>query len=207
MYSAAGIILAGGYSKRMGQDKALLPCPNNQQISISFVEQLATLLLSACSEVILVTRDVNQATDYARYVSSLVHIVTDKTPDIGPLMGLYSGLCAMRSSHALVTAVDTPFLQSSVISFLLSEPLNEQLVIPIVNNLPQVLLAIYPDTILPAIEERLQAGRRDPRALLQVAKVQFIEEEQLRAVDPHLLSFVNINTPEELASSKTSFLP
>ena len=106
MYSAAGIILAGGYSKRMGQDKALLPCPNNQQIS--FVEQLATLLLSACSEVILVSRDVSQATDYARSVSSLVHIVTDKIPDIGPLMGLYSGLCAMRSSHALVTAVDTP---------------------------------------------------------------------------------------------------
>lgn len=205
MYSAAGIILAGGYSKRMGQDKALLPCPNNQQIS--FIEQLATLLLSACSEVILVTRDVSQAADYARYVSSLVHIVTDKTPDIGPLMGLYSGLRAMRSSHALVTAVDTPFLQSSVISFLLSEPLDEQLVIPIVNNLPQVLLAIYPGTILPTIEERLQAGRRDPRALLQVAKVQFIEEEQLRAVDPHLLSFVNINTPEEFASSKTSFLP
>jgi len=205
MYSAAGIILAGGYSKRMGQDKALLPCPNNQQIS--FVEQLATLLLSVCSEVILVTRDVSQATDYARYMSSLVHIVTDKTSDIGPLMGLYSGLCAMRSSHALVTAVDTPFLQSSIISFLLSHPLNEQLVIPIVNNLPQVLLAVYPVTILPAIEERLQAGRRDPRALLQVTKVHFIEEEQLHAVDPQLLSFININTPEEFASSKTSFLP
>ena len=64
---------------------------------------------------------------------------------------------------------------------MLSEPLNEQLVIPIVNNFPQVLLAVYPGTILPAIEERLQVGRRDPRALLQVAKIHFIEEEQLRA--------------------------
>ena len=187
----------------MGQDKAFLPCPNNQQFC--FVEQVATLLLSACSEVILVARNMSQAADYARYVPSLVHIVTDKIPDMGPLMGLYSGLCAMQSSHALVTAVDTPFLQSSVISFLLSEPLDEQLLIPIVNDLPQVLLAVYPHTILATIEEQLHARRRDPRALLEVAKVHFIEEEQLRAVDPQLRSFVNINTPEEFTSSKTSF--
>src|SRR5437588_6444677 len=124
---------------------------------------------------------------------------------MGPLMGLYSGLCAMQSSHALVTAVDTPFLQSSIISFLLSESQDEQLLIPSVNELPQVLLAVYPRIILTAIEERLRMGRRDPRALLEVAKVHFIEEEQLRAVDPQLCSFVNINTPEEFASSKTFF--
>ncbi len=203
MYSAAGIILAGGRSKRMGQDKALLPCPVNQQIS--FVEQLATLLLSTCSEVILVARDVSQAAIYTRYVPSPVRIVTDKIPDTGPLMGLYSGLCVMRSSHALVSAVDTPFLQSSVISFLLSQPLDEQLLIPIVNDLPQVLLAVYPHTILPIIEEQLHAGRRDPRSLLQVAKVRFIKEEQLRPIDPQVCSFVNINTPEEFASFRTSF--
>ena len=205
MYSAAGIILAGGSSKRMGQDKALLPCPDNQQIS--FVERLATLLLSACREVILVVRDVNQAAVYTRHVPPSVHIVTDKVPDTGPLMGLYSGLCVMRSSHALVTAVDTPFLQFSIISFLLSEFIGNQPVIPIVDNFPQVLLAVYPRTILPMIEAKLQAGRRDPRALLQVAEVHFLEEMQLRAVDPQLRSFVNINTPEDFASCKTSFLP
>jgi molybdopterin-guanine dinucleotide biosynthesis protein A len=202
MHSAAGIILAGGYSKRMGQDKALLPCPDNPQVS--FVEQLATRLLSACTEVILVVRDVSQASAYAKYIP-FVHIVTDKVPNRGPLMGLYSGLCAMRSSHALVTAVDTPLLQSSVISFLLSKPADEQLIIPIVNGFAQVLLAIYPRKILPIIEATLQARRRDPRALLQVAKVDFIEEEQLRAVDPQLRSFININTPDEFANCKTSF--
>jgi molybdopterin-guanine dinucleotide biosynthesis protein A len=203
MHSAAGIILAGGRSKRMGQDKAFLPCPDNRQLC--FVERIATLLLSACSEVILVARDMSQASDYARHLPSPVRIVTDKIPNEGPLMGLYSGLCVMQSSHALVTAVDTPFLQSSMISFLLSEPLDEQLLIPLVNDLPQVLLAVYPRTILPAIEERLQAGRRDPRSLLQTTKVHFIEEEQLRAIDPQLRSFVNINTPEDFVSSKTFF--
>jgi molybdopterin-guanine dinucleotide biosynthesis protein A len=205
MHSAAGIILAGGRSKRMGLDKAFLPCPDNRQMC--FVERIATLLLLACSEVILVARDMSQASDYARHLPSPVRIVTDKISDVGPLMGLYSGLCAMRSSHALVTAVDTPFLQSSMISFLLSEPVGNQLVIPIVDNFPQVLLAVYPRTILPVIKANLQAGRRDPRALLQVAEVHFLEEEQLRAVDPQLHSFVNINTPEDFAGSKTFFSP
>lgn len=189
----------------MGQDKALLPCPDNQQIS--FVEQLATLLLSACREVILVVRDVSQAATYARHVPSSVRIVTDKVPDTGPLMGLYSGLCEMQSSRALVTAVDTPFLEYSMISFLLSESVSNQPVIPIVDNFPQVLLAVYPRTMLPVIEAKLQAGRRDPRALLQVTEVRFLEEKQLRAVDSQLRSFVNINTPEDFASCKTSFLP
>jgi molybdopterin-guanine dinucleotide biosynthesis protein A len=205
MYSAAGIILAGGSSKRMGQDKALLLCPDNQQVP--FIRQLATLLLSACKEVILVVRDVNQAAVYTRHVPPSVHIVTDKIPNTGPLMGLYSGLCTMRSSHALVTAVDTPFIKLSLISLLLSEFVDNQLVIPIVDNFPQVLLAVYPRTILPVIEARLQAGRRDPRALLQVAEAHFLEEKQLRAVDPQLCSFVNINTPEDFANCKTSFLP
>jgi molybdopterin-guanine dinucleotide biosynthesis protein A len=94
-----------------------------------------------------------------------------------------------------------------LISLLLSEFVDNQLVIPIVDNFPQVLLAVYPRTILPVIEARLQAGRRDPRALLQVAEAHFLEEKQLRAVDPQLCSFVNINTPEDFANCKTSFLP
>jgi molybdenum cofactor guanylyltransferase len=67
-----------------------------------------------------------------------------------------------------------------------------------VNAVPQVLLALYPRTILPLIEERLQQGRRDLRCLLEVAPVQYIEEAELRKVDPELRSFVNLNTPEEL---------
>ena len=203
MYSAAGIILAGGHSKRMGQDKALLPCPDNQQLP--FVGQLATRLLSACKEVLLVVRDRSQVALYTRHVPFSVRIVTDHVPDTGPLMGLYSGLCAMQSSHALITAVDTPFLEISMISFLISKSIDNQLVIPIVDKFPQVLLAVYPRTLLPVIEARLQAGRRDPRALLQVAEVHFLEEEQLRAVDPQLRSFVNINTPEEFARCTANY--
>ena len=199
MQSAAGIILAGGQSRRMGRDKALLPLPGAKHVS--FVAHLATLLSELCCEVVLVTRDAAQAATYAPYLSSSIHLVSDQTPAIGPLMGLASGLSAIHSSHAVVTAVDMPFLQSALITFLLSQTLDDQLLVPLVNATPQVLLAIYPRTVLPLIEARLLAGRRDPRSLLEVARVHYLEETLLRQVDPGLRSFVNINTPRELAQT------
>lgn len=193
----SAIILVGGRSTRMGKDKALLPLPENKQRT--FVEHLVSLLSSLCQEVLLVARDAEQAALYAPLFRT--PIVTDIVPDSGPLMGLYSGLRAIHASHALVTAVDMPFIQPEMLSFLLSQPLDDALCIPLVATIPQVLLAIYPRSVLPFIEKQLQAGRRDPRSLLDVAQVRYIEEAQLRRIDPQLRSFMNVNTPEELLNA------
>src|SRR5437763_15256921 len=98
MFSSAGIILVGGRSRRMGRDKAHLPLPGNEHIT--FIEHLSSLLTTQCSEVVLVARDALQSSDY--YLPG-VHIVTDKVPDVCPLMGLSSGFSAIKASHALVT--------------------------------------------------------------------------------------------------------
>ncbi|MFL5690628.1 MAG: molybdenum cofactor guanylyltransferase [Ktedonobacteraceae bacterium] len=197
MQQVTGIILAGGVSRRMGTEKALLPLPGNKQLT--FVEYLASLLAEQCCEVLLVARDEAQAARYGKVAG--VRILVDKIPDRGPLMGLYSGLSAMDaavSSHALVMAVDMPLVQPALVAFLLAQPRSDALMVPVVNGVPQVLCAIYPHSVLPLVEQRLQEGRRDPRSLLEVAPVSYIEEAQLREVDPQLRSFVNVNTPEEL---------
>jgi molybdenum cofactor guanylyltransferase len=196
MQQVTGLLLAGGRSKRMGTDKALLPFPYSSQIS--FLQHLTQVMLGACKELVLVTRDVQQADTYVRYVSSLVRIVVDEIPDNGPLMGIYSGLRVVEASHAFVCAIDTPLLQPSLLTFLLTQCCDDTLVVPVVDDRPQVLLALYPRVLLPLIEERLQAGRRDPRSLLDVAAIRYIPEEQLRVVDPDLRSFLNVNTPEDL---------
>jgi molybdopterin-guanine dinucleotide biosynthesis protein A len=193
--SIAGIILAGGQSKRMGQNKALLPHPDNAQIS--FIGYLTAMLTSMCTEVLVVAHDATQAEEFAR---PGIGVVTDRVLDYGPLMGLYSGLSAIRTTHALVIAVDMPFVQPELVSFLLDQSLTDALLVPVVDNVPQVLLAVYPRTVLPLIEMHIQQGRRDLRSLLDVAPVQYIEEAQLRRVDPQLRSFVNVNTPEDLHS-------
>src|SRR6266852_407827 len=144
----------------MGKDKALLPLPGDQ--AVTFVEHLASVLVACCTEIVIVARDQAHA---AGYSLPGVRIAYDKVPDYGPLMGLYSGLSAIHTSHALVVAVDMPFV---------------------------------PPAILPSIEQRLPQGRHDLRCLLEAAHVQYIEEAQLREVDPQLRSFINVNTPGEL---------
>ena len=177
----------------MGKNKALLPFPGNP--SLSFIEHLSSTLSSLCPEVLIVARD---EADAANYTVPEVRVISDRVPDQGPLMGLYSGLNAIQAERALVVAVDMPFVQPALLAFLLSQSPSDKLLIPLVGNIPQVLLAIYPRSSLPVIESCLQEGRHDLRALLKVAPVHYIEEAQLRTVDPTLRSFININTPEEL---------
>ncbi len=192
MSDTACIILAGGRSTRMGTNKALLAHPGNPRTT--FVEHLVSTLTPFCPETILVVRDVS---DTANYTLPGVQVITDSMPGIGPLMGLYSGLSIMQAQRALLVAVDMPSIQPALIAFLLSYPVSDKLLIPIVHNAPQVLLAIYPRTILPLIEQRIQQGFRGLRFLLEVAPVEYIEEAQLRPVDPDLRSFINVNTPQD----------
>jgi molybdenum cofactor guanylyltransferase len=190
----SGILLAGGSSSRMGKNKALLSLPSNR--TVTFIEQLTSLLVEYCLETVVVARDQANAFEY---MFPGVQVIYDEIAGIGPLMGLFSGLSAINSARALVIAVDLPCVQPALLSFLLSQPLPaDSMLVPLVHNVPQVLLALYPRSILPLIKEQLQQGRRDLRCLLEVAPVQFVEEDQLRQIDPGLRSFLNINTPEDL---------
>ena len=156
----AGIILAGGRSSRMGSDKALLALPG--ATSLTFVEHLASLLAELCAEILLVARD-ESSREYA-FSSTRIRprVIYDQVPDQGPLMGLYSGLQAISCSHALVLAVDQPFVRPQLLTWLSAFPLDKQALIPHIQGIPQVLLARYPRAHLPLIAECLSAGRRDP---------------------------------------------
>ncbi|HZS76168.1 MAG TPA: molybdenum cofactor guanylyltransferase [Ktedonobacteraceae bacterium] len=189
---SAGIIMAGGRSRRMGTNKALLRLPGNA--ALTFLDSLVSVLTSLCEEVVIVAADASFEAWYARPGTRLVY---DQIPEHGPLMGLYSGLSAVSTSYALIVAVDMPCLQPALANFLLSQAQEDTLIVPRVGGIPQVLLAIYPRAVLPYIEQCLQNGRRDPRALLEVAPVRYIEEAELRKVDPNLRSFIGVNTPEE----------
>src|SRR5260370_16337093 len=98
----------------MGKDKALLPFPGSQ--AVTFVEHLASVLVACCTEVVTVARDQAHA---AGYSLPGMRIAYDKVPDYGPLMGLYSGLSAIHTSHSLVFSVDMPFFQPPLLSLLL----------------------------------------------------------------------------------------
>lgn len=181
----------------MGRDKALLPA--SHVAPLSFIERLASLLSELCPEVLLVARDQASVEEYLALPSmQFCRGVSDQLPGQGPLMGLYSGLQACSFSHALVLAVDLPLVTPALLSWLGSFPYTEEALIPLVDDFPQVLLARYARSQLSAIASCLESGRRDPRALLKMIPVHFLEETLVRTVDPALRSFLNTNTPEDL---------
>ncbi len=192
----AGIILAGGSSRRMGKDKALLPYPGQPgDPSETFLEHLVTVLGFCCSEVFVVARDELQASLYAQVDAQ---ILLDSIPGGGPLVGLYRALQAISTPYAILVAVDMPFVTTQLLAYMLSRYQQDTILVPLVNGYPQVMLAVYPRSILPLLEERIGQGRRDLRCLLDDARVRYIEGEQLRIVDAELRSFTGINTPEEM---------
>src|SRR5438067_13844276 len=88
---STAIILAGGHSRRMGQDKALLPHPTHRHLT--FVEHMVATLAPLSHEVLLVSRDEEQAAHYTFLQG--IRVLTDEIPNFGPLMGLYIGLKAI----------------------------------------------------------------------------------------------------------------
>jgi Molybdopterin-guanine dinucleotide biosynthesis protein A len=215
----------------MGRDKALLPLagiPHYQAVPLTdairtqhivttptFLTHQVALLSVLCSEVVLVVRDEEQASLYAslyRTLPATLHIVLDQQPELGPLMGLYSGLSqlgTLGADCALVTAVDTPLLQLDCARWLLAQASANEIVMPVVDDIPQVLLALYPRASVPIIAELLRAGERSPRALLRVASTQqlavrYIAEAQLRTIDPQLRSFHDVDTPAEFSALQQS---
>jgi molybdopterin-guanine dinucleotide biosynthesis protein A len=194
----SGIILAGGRSKRMGTDKALLPLPD-RYARRNFLEQLIHELEYCCSEVFVVVRDQEQA---SRYTNVDAEIVLDSIPGGGPLIGLASGLRASSTDSAILIAVDMPFVTSQLLAFMILHYQDGVMLVPLVNGYPQVTLAIYPRSILPIIDDLIRQGSRDLRSLLDVAPVSYMDGEELRLVDPQLQSFVGVNTPEELRQAR-----
>ncbi|MBX9656074.1 molybdenum cofactor guanylyltransferase [bacterium] len=138
---------------------------------------------------------------------SSIPIVRDIHDNRGPLAGMYAGFSALppHSDRAFVISCDMPFIDSSII-WKLDDQLNDAwCALPVINEAPQPLCAIYRREALANIEVLLNVPRTGPRDLLRHLKATFIYEDQLRSIDPELRAFRSFNTPSEWAEIRMSF--
>ncbi|NCU32376.1 MAG: molybdenum cofactor guanylyltransferase, partial [Candidatus Moranbacteria bacterium] len=105
---ATAIVLAGGKSSRMGEDKSLLPV-NGRPLIAHIVDQLRDRF----DEIII------GANDPEKYAFLNLPVVTDIEKDKGPLMGIYSCLNASTNDVNFVTACDIPVMNTKLISDML----------------------------------------------------------------------------------------
>ena len=193
-YPCSGIILAGGLNTRMGgKDKAFLSIGGR-----TIMDRLYNTFQGLFDEVLLVTNTPLQ------YLSWDLTIVMDLFPIRSALTGIHAGLFHTSAPHAFISACDTPFLKKEVIRALLEELEPKwDVVIPVTEEGNQPLCAIYSKRCIKPIERQLNTEDAKILRFFPKVKVKEILEAQLRPADPRLVSFFNINTPEDLSASET----
>jgi molybdopterin-guanine dinucleotide biosynthesis protein A len=192
--SISAVVLAGGQSKRLGQDKSLLVVDGQPLITRTVAR------LEALSDDLIV---VTNSPDRYEPQALPVRFVPDERRGVGALMGVYSGLRAARYSHALVVACDMPFLNASLLRYMLSlvipQPPAEHpdVIIPRIDGLLEPLHAVYNKACLPVMERLLEKGCRKIIAFFPDVQVRYVEDHEIDKFDPLRLSFVNVNTQED----------
>jgi molybdopterin-guanine dinucleotide biosynthesis protein A len=181
-------ILAGGESRRMGQNKAFI-----QIEGIWLFDYVFDTCKELFSEIIIVTNQPQQFEDYH------AHIVVDAIPGSGSLGGLYTALMQASNYHTFCVACDMPFLKPELISHLIKKRLNYDIVIPRTDEGPEPLHAIYAKRCIQPIIKLLDKGELKIKKLLSSGvRVCCCEEEELKRIDPSLTSFTNVNTRKDL---------
>lgn len=184
-----GVILAGGESRRMGQDKAHLPWGDR-----TLIEHIIETLRPVTDEIIVVAKD---AVPFAHLHA---RVVEDLILGAHALGGLYTGLRLAAHEQCFVCACDAPFLNATLIQFLIQQADGWDLVIPRTREGLQPLHAVYRRTALAVIEEQLRMQQWDLHALVPNVRACVIGPEQIARLDPWALSFFNVNTPEDYAT-------
>ena len=193
-------VLAGGQSRRMGTDKALVPFgPERIPLARRVLDRLRPLT----DDLFLVSAS------RPGYESFGVPIRPDRFPAAGALGGIATAIAAAGHEHVFVIACDLPFVSPSLVAWLATRPRDYDVLIPRFQGqsrqggryVYQTLHAIYGRSCLPPIERQLTLGNRQVVGFFDMVRVQAVDETSIRVLDPDLRSFFNANTPEALAEA------
>jgi len=181
-----GIILAGGASRRMGRNKALLDWGGIPMIA-SIVQRLRTV----ADEIIIA------ANDKSLYAPFADRCVEDVFQNVGTLAGIHAGLKAAAHEVTLVVGCDMPFLNPAVLEWFVQASQNVDVVVLQRAGQLEPLHAVYRTSCLAVIEEAILAGERIAYSFYDRVRTRYVDPAEIDHLDPTLCSFRNVNTPEE----------
>ena len=187
----SGIILSGGKSARMGENKAFIEIDG-----VPIIHRIYSLFKELFQEIIIVT---NQKELFSNINSE---IYTDLLPNKGALGGLYTGLFFSNFSYSFCVACDMPFINKSLVKYLIKNIEDYNVIVPLTKDGLQPLHAIYSKNCLDAIKKTIENGKYKIIDFYSLVNVKILKEEDFGFLDPLRESFINVNTPEELCSIK-----
>lgn len=202
---AAGFVLAGGRSSRMGTDKALVELAGKPLIQHS---------LDALREAGLATAIAGTRSDLARFAP----VVEDLSLGLGPLAGVCAALRSSTARWAVFLSVDLPLIPASLIRVLLdhAQITESAVTLASVNGFPQTFPAVIDRAALPVFEAELAAGRGGCFAAFWAGAASLGRTPSILPVEylaqtgavshpaglPLALWFLNVNTPADLGQAR-----
>lgn len=175
------IILAGGKSSRMGEDKGLKNL--NGKPMVSHVIDTAHKI---SDNIILIANN----RDYLMFG---IPVYDDLYKETGPLGGIYTGLHYSRFEKNLVLSCDIPFVNTELLEFIIASSSDYDITVPVHNGRSHQLIGIYQKSCLKVFQKQLYNGNykiRDAFDLLNVQKLNCDEFDKRY--------FRNINSPDDL---------
>jgi len=182
------IVMAGGDSRRMGTDKA-----NVTLGAKTLLQSVIATMQQVFPRVIVSVRQPRAGIDLPQ--------VCDEQPDGGPLAGLVASLGQITTPWAFMVACDMPFVVPEVVELLAKYRLQHQAVVPIVHGHPQPLAAFYAANCLAPLRASLAAQQKSLRGVLKLLDVRYVDEAEMLAADPHLRSFFDLDTPQDVEAA------
>jgi molybdopterin-guanine dinucleotide biosynthesis protein A len=189
--AVSAVVLAGGRSTRLKQDKALLKL-DGEWVLESILHKLALL----SDDLLVVGGDREELRPLG------VPIVPDGRPGAGPLGGIHSGLQNIRYERGLFVACDMPLLSLPLLRYMIQLSPGFDVVIPRIGDYVEPLHAIYSKSCLLPIEDRLDCGERRVACFHPAVRMRYVEEPEINALDPEQLSFFNINNLQDLETGR-----
>jgi molybdopterin-guanine dinucleotide biosynthesis protein A len=194
-YSA--VVLAGGRATRLGG-------VNKAQLEIagaSLLERVIGALRPVAEQIVVVG---HLAGDNP---PSDVQVLPDALEEHGTLVGIYTGLRAVRNEVALVVACDMPFLSAPLLGRIARLSEGYDVAVPVVHGYLEALHAAYRRSCLPVMEEAIRRRQFKIIDFYPDVKVREVHEREMRDLDPDFRSFLNVNTPADLERARTLAQP
>ncbi len=183
-------ILTGGLSKRFGKDKMLepliagkrMPCYIKDKIK-EFSDDIFTVGKKVCS---------------VKNYSDLIDLKS-------PLSGIYTSLKEAKYNKILIIGGDLPFIKKELIEYIIKESEKDEfeVIVPVIRGYFEPLISVYKKSLINRIEEMIKKRDYKVNNLIESSKFLAIEEEKIKFFDKELISFLNINTEEELKKGLT----
>jgi len=188
------VIQAGGESRRMGTDKALLPF-----LGQPLIMRPLNRLVGLADEVLITS---NHPESY-RFLG--LTPIPDRLPGYGALGGLFTALSAARYPYVAVAACDMPFasLEIFALELVLLQEAGADAIIPRSEAGAEPFHAVYRrESCLPYVQSALEVGKRRVDAWFDEVHIRYLEPDEILPYDPEGIAFLNINTLDELQEAE-----